>query len=187
MAQYTIRNKTRGRVNIPAPVCRSIEHGQVIVVDVPAHLMEQFDYRFRQHPITGLIVRGAIDVSSDVDIDTPTSIQVPTIDMVKRLIGSGSAFKFGQMVYVGPDAPAGTNIPGGSFFDLTQAGLVFFDPDPTKQNCRVFLNGVLQVNGDSGTPNDVRLGDFPVVGDLKFGVTDLVLRAGDVICVEANV
>lgn len=92
----------------------------------------------------------------------------------------GVDLRVGTKEYSGSTVPAGNNVPGGGFFDFTAAGAVFFDETniPNTRNTFVFVNGVLERNGDSTTPHDVRLGVTPADGDLMFTHP---IRSGDVI------
>jgi hypothetical protein len=92
----------------------------------------------------------------------------------------GVDLRVGTKEYSGSTVPAGNNVPGGGFFDFTAAGAVFFDEIniPNTRNTFVFVNGVLERNGDSTTPHDVRLGVAPASGDLMFTHP---IRSGDVI------
>ena len=188
MAKYVIRNLTQGRIVVPHPINLPIDREQTIIVNAPAHLVEQFNYKFRKHLIADQIRHRIISMESLVDETTPDVAQVPTLEIVKRLISGASAlvYYFGQQIYSGPDIPSGTTVPGGNFFDFTLPGLFFFNVNPKLQNCRVYLNGVLQVNGDSFSPQDVRLGPNPAVGDLVFTNPSITIRSGDVIAAEAN-
>ena len=78
----------------------------------------------------------------------------------------------------------GNNVAGAGFFDFATAGLVFFDETnvPSTRNTFVFVNGVLERNGDAVTPHDVRLGTTPSSGDLIFSHPIL---PGDVIVAVA--
>ena len=82
----------------------------------------------------------------------------------------GVDLRVGQREHSGAAIPANSNIPGGGFFDFTVPGLVFFDETnvPSQRNTLVFVNGVLERNGDGATPHDVRLGTSPSAGDLIF-------------------
>ena len=82
----------------------------------------------------------------------------------------GVDLRVGLREHTGGTVPAGTNVAGGGFFDFTAAGTVFFDETnvPSTRNTFVFVNGVLERNGDATTPHDVRLGTTPANGDLIF-------------------
>ena len=92
----------------------------------------------------------------------------------------GVRVRLGIREYTGGHVNAGTNVPGGGFFDFTFNGLVFFDETtvPSTRNVFVFVNGVLERNGNSTTPYDVRLGINPGAGDLIFSSK---ISSGDVI------
>lgn len=92
----------------------------------------------------------------------------------------GVDLRVGIREHTGGTVPAGNNVAGGGFFDFTTPGLVFFDETnvPSTRNTFVFVNGVLERNGDAVTPHDVRLGTTPASGDLIFSHP---IRAGDVI------
>lgn len=91
----------------------------------------------------------------------------------------GVKLKLGVREYSGSAIPAGNNVPGGGFFDFTTPGLMFFDESiPSTRNVFLFLNGVLERNGNSSTPFDVRPGINPGSGDLIFSH---IIRAGDVL------
>jgi hypothetical protein len=82
----------------------------------------------------------------------------------------GVDLRLGLREHTGAAIPAGSNVPGGGFFDFTAPGLVFFDETnvPSLRNVLVFVNGVLERNGDGTSPHDVRLGNSPADGDLIF-------------------
>lgn len=94
----------------------------------------------------------------------------------------GVDLRVGTKEHSGGTVPAGNNVSGGGFFDFTASGIVFFDETniPNTRNTFVFVNGVLERNGDSTTPHDVRLGVTPANGDLMFTHP---IRSGDVIVV----
>lgn len=94
----------------------------------------------------------------------------------------GVDLRLGIREHTGGTVPAGNNVPGGGFFDFTPPGLVFFDETnvPSTRNTFLFVNGVLERNGDASTPHDVRLGTTPASGDLIFSHP---IRSGDVIVV----
>jgi len=83
----------------------------------------------------------------------------------------GVDLRLGLREHTGAAVPAGSNVAGGGFFDFTVAGLVFYDETnvPSLRNTLVFVNGVLERNGDALAPHDVRLGNSPADGDLIFG------------------
>lgn len=82
----------------------------------------------------------------------------------------GVDLRVGLREHTGTPVPAGNNVAGGGFYDFTVPGLVFFDETtvPSTRNTFVFVNGVLERNGEAATPHDVRLGTNPAVGDLIF-------------------
>lgn len=82
----------------------------------------------------------------------------------------GVDLRVGIREHTGAPVPAGHNVAGGGFFDFTTPGLVFFDETnvPSTRNTFLFVNGVLERNGDAVTPHDVRLGTNPAAGDLIF-------------------
>jgi hypothetical protein len=92
----------------------------------------------------------------------------------------GVDLRVGTKEYSGSTVPAGNNVPGGGFFDFTVSGIVFFDETniPNTRNTFVFVNGVLERNGNATTPHDVRLGVSAANGDLMFTHP---IRSGDVI------
>jgi hypothetical protein len=82
----------------------------------------------------------------------------------------GVDLRVGLREHTGPTVAPGNNVAGGGFFDFTVAGIVFFDETnvPSSRNTFVFVNGVLERNGDAVTPHDVRVGTTPANGDLIF-------------------
>ena len=94
----------------------------------------------------------------------------------------GVDLRVGIREHTGGTVPAGNNVAGAGFFDFSAAGIVFFDETtvPSTRNTFVFVNGVLERNGDATTPHDVRLGTTPANGDLIFSHP---IRSGDVIVV----
>jgi hypothetical protein len=92
----------------------------------------------------------------------------------------GVDLRVGIREHTAATVPAGNNVAGGGFFDFTVPGIVFFDEMnvPSTRNTFLFVNGVLERNGDAATPHDVRLGTTPANGDLIFTHP---IRAGDVI------
>jgi hypothetical protein len=82
----------------------------------------------------------------------------------------GVDLRVGLREHTGATVAPGNNVAGGGFFDFTAAGIVFFDETnvPSMRNTFVFVNGVLERNGDAATPHDVRLGTTPATGDLIF-------------------
>ena len=94
----------------------------------------------------------------------------------------GADLRLGLREHTGAAVPAGANVPGGGFFDFTAPGLVFYDETnvPSLRNTLVFVNGVLERNGDAISPHDVRLGNSPADGDLIFSHPIL---PGDVVVV----
>ena len=98
----------------------------------------------------------------------------------KAAMVGGVRVRLGIREYLGNPVLAGNNLPGGGFFDFTFSGLAFFDETtiPSTRNVFVFFNGVLERNGNSTTPYDVRQGISPGAGDLIFSHT---VRSGDVI------
>jgi hypothetical protein len=82
----------------------------------------------------------------------------------------GVDLRVGLREHTGGTVPAGNNVAGGGFFDFTLPGLVFFDETnvPSTRNTFVFVNGVLERNGEAATPHDLRMGTTPANGDLIF-------------------
>lgn len=82
----------------------------------------------------------------------------------------GVDLRVGLREHSGATVPPGNNVPGGGFFDFTVSGVVFFDETnvPSTRNTFLFVNGVLERNGDPTTPHDARLGTSPASGDLIF-------------------
>lgn len=82
----------------------------------------------------------------------------------------GVDLRVGIREHTGGAVAAGNNVAGGGFFDFTVAGVVFYDETnvPSTRNTFLFVNGVLERNGDATTPHDVRLGTTPASGDLIF-------------------
>jgi len=82
----------------------------------------------------------------------------------------GVDLRVGLREHSGPTVAPGSNVGGGGFFDFSYAGVVFFDESnvPSTRNTFLFVNGVLERNGDPTTPHDVRLGTNPAAGDLIF-------------------
>jgi hypothetical protein len=79
----------------------------------------------------------------------------------------GVDLRVGLREHTGGTVPAGNNAAGGGFFDFTAPGLVFFDETnvPSTRNTFVFVNGVMERNGEAATPHDLRLGTTPASGD----------------------
>lgn len=96
----------------------------------------------------------------------------------------GVDLRVGIREHAGGTVPAGNNVLGSGFFDFAFAGLIFFDETnvPSTRNTFVFVNGVLERNGDATNPHDVRLGTTPASGDLIFTHP---IRSGDVIVAVA--
>lgn len=94
----------------------------------------------------------------------------------------GVDLRVGIREHTSATVPAGNNVGGAGFFDFSAAGIVFFDETtvPSTRNTFVFVNGVLERNGDVTTPHDVRLGTAPANGDVIFSHP---IRSGDVIVV----
>ncbi len=82
----------------------------------------------------------------------------------------GVDLRVGLREHTGATVAPGNNVAGGGFFDFTATGIVFFDETtvPSTRNTFIFVNGVLERNGDAVTPHDVRLGTTPANGDLIF-------------------
>ena len=82
----------------------------------------------------------------------------------------GVDLRVGLREHTGGAVAAGNNVAGGGFFDFSYAGVTFFDETntPSTRNTFIFVNGVLERNGDATTPHDVRLGTTPSSGDLIF-------------------
>lgn len=82
----------------------------------------------------------------------------------------GVDLRVGLREHSGATVPPGNNVAGGGFFDFTAAGIFFFDETnvPSTRNTFLFVNGVLERNGEPATPHDVRLGTSPASGDLIF-------------------
>jgi hypothetical protein len=92
----------------------------------------------------------------------------------------GVDLRLGLREHTGVAVPPGTNVPGGGFFDFTVPKLIFFDETnvPSTRSVFLFVNGVLERNGNATTPHDVRLGTNPAAGDLIFSHP---IIAGDVV------
>ncbi len=101
----------------------------------------------------------------------PIAGQPSLLAAINRAATIGAVdLRVGLREHTGAAIAAGANVPGAGFFDFTVPGLVFHDETnvPSLRNTLLFVNGVLERNGDGAAPHDVRLGNAPATGDLIF-------------------
>lgn len=141
------------------------------------------DSRFGAFPLSDATTGPTGGAAWTTDLGSPPSL----VSAINRAAGiGGKAFRYGSTTHSGGTIAAGTNVPGGNFFDF--AGLAneidtftFYDSvnaNASAQNVFVAVNGRRLMSGNSGTPNDVRLGITPANGDLVF---TFPIRDGDFI------